>query len=210
MEFVSVTTGSPSCIFGLSMFLKALTRAVCGNAQSFLGPSTCDHIESDDVHFWQICSKIDVIEEYDILIQKLTKLYKIGLGASNTYMHSNRWSQFEGGMAVEADAVFVKSGQVGVQFLAGVEIALLARIAIQPVLQIVMFSHFSFQFSRECNDLLAVVAFGVEAEMRHHFGIHITDYWTFRPQLAGVAHGYKDWADSVLTASRSMNNRTKR
>lgn len=92
-------------------------------------------------------------------------------------------------MAVEADAVLVKYRQVGFQFLTGIEIALLARIAIQPVLQVEMFSHFSFQFGGEGDNFPAVVAFGVEAEMRHHFGVDVADYGTFRPQLAGVAHG---------------------
>jgi hypothetical protein len=92
-----------------------------------------------------------------------------------TYMHGDRGSHFEGGMTVEADAVLVKCRQVGFQFLARAEVALLARIAIQPVLHVVMFSHFTFQFARERDNLPAVVAFGVEAEMRHHFGIHIAD-----------------------------------
>jgi len=77
---------------------------------------------------------------------------------------------------------------VDVQFLPGVEIALLARITVQTMLSVVMFPHISFHFAGKGYEFPAEVAFGVEAEMGHHFGIYVADLWTFRPQLAGVSH----------------------
>lgn len=92
-------------------------------------------------------------------------------------------------MTFETNAVLVNCRQVSVQFFPGAEVALLTRIAVQAMLAVVVFPHFSFHFAGERYHFPAVVALGMEAEMRHHFGIYVADLRTFRPQpLTGVSH----------------------
>jgi len=128
------------------------------------------------------------------------------------HVHGKCGCQFEGSMTFETNAVLVNCRQVSVQFFPGAEVALLTRIAVQAMLAVVVFPHFSFHFAGEPYHFSAVVAFGVEAEMRHHFRIYVADLWPFRPQLAtaGIPHaGYFSVSDHTESRATKTHGLTQ-
>jgi hypothetical protein len=90
-------------------------------------------------------------------------------------------------MAHETDAVLVNWAQVDLQVPPAVEVALLASLAVQTMLGVVMLPHRFPQADGKGEGFLAalVIAHRIEVEMGDHLGIHAPDVRALAPELGG-------------------------